>query len=235
MADLFLFRSPVGHIILIQDSQRTYKSDFCQTDTYPHTRTYISLKSPVGVHRTYAYTEVSLGTTKLILILRSLHLFGGTRRYYRDMMERILVLRNLFLYGSTRKYYKTYTSTSYLILVLQRISWSYKTYTCITELILVFKILYLYYRTYTCISDLILVLQNLYMYFGFYTCLTKHIHVFRILYLSYEAYTYLTDLILVLQILFLCEGTRRYDKSKQIRIISPIRSDQTYADTNISP
>ena len=32
-------------------------------------------------------------------------MFGGTRRYYRDITERILVLRNLFLYGSTHKYY----------------------------------------------------------------------------------------------------------------------------------
>ena len=29
----------------------------------------------------------------------------------------------------------------------------------------------------------------------------------------------------------MCEGTRRYDKSEQIRIISHARSDQTYADT----
>ena len=96
--------------------------NFCQTDTYPHTRTYISLKSLVGVHRTYTYTEVPLGTIRLILILRILHLFGGTRMYYRDITERILVLQNLFLYGSTRKYYKTYTGISYLILVLRSIS-----------------------------------------------------------------------------------------------------------------
>ena len=189
--------------------------NFCQTDTYPHTHTYITLKSPVGVHRTYAYTEVPLGTTKIILILWSLHLFRGTRRYYRDITERILVLRNLSLYGSTRKYYRTYIGTSYLILVLRSISWSYGTYTCITELILVFQILYLYYGTYACISDLILVLQNIYMYFRSYTCFTKHI--------------------LVLQILYLCGGTFRYDKSEHIRIISPIRSDRTYADTDISP
>ena len=29
----------------------------------------------------------------------------------------------------------------------------------------------------------------------------------------------------------MCEGTRRYDKSEQIIIISHARSDQTYADT----
>ena len=65
-------------------------------------------------------------------------MFGGTRRYYRDITEHILVLRNLSLYNSTRKYYKTYTGTSYLILVLRSISWSYGTYTYITELFLYF-------------------------------------------------------------------------------------------------
>ena len=49
------------------------------------------------------------------------------------------------------------------------------------------------------------------MYFRSYACLTEHI--------------------LVLRILFMCEGTRRYDKSEHIRIISHARSDQTYADT----
>ena len=91
----------------------------------------------------------------------------------------------------------------------------FRSYICLTEHILVLRILYWYYRTYTFISDLIHVLQSIY--------------------LSYESYTCVTELILVLQNLFLCEGTRRYDKSEQIRIISPIRSDQTYADTDISP
>ena len=46
-------------------------------------------------YRTYAYAELTLiidlcsfrtlvGVTELILILRSLHLFGGTSRYHRD-------------------------------------------------------------------------------------------------------------------------------------------------------
>ena len=69
------------------------------------------------------------------------------------------------------------------------------------------------------------------MYFGFYTCITELIHVFQILHVYYRTYTCLTELILVhrtyscllilvFQILFFCEGTRRYDKSEQIRIIS---------------
>ena len=91
----------------------------------------------------------------------------------------------------------------------------FRSYTCLIEHILVLRILYLCYRAYSYISDLILVLQNLF--------------------LSYGSYTYVTKLILIFRILFLCEGTRRYDKSEHIRIISHTRSDQTYADTDISP
>ena len=54
---------------------------------------------------TLRYYKADTYTIRLILILRRLHLFGGTRRYYRDITERILVLWNLFLYGSTRQYY----------------------------------------------------------------------------------------------------------------------------------
>ena len=86
----------------------------------------------------------------------------------------------------TRKYCKTYTGTSYIILVLRSISWSYGTY---------------------------IVLLNLFLYF--------------------RSYPGITELILVLRILFLCEGTRRYDESEQIRIISHRRSDQTSTDTEI--
>ena len=67
------------------------------------------------------------------------------------------------------------------------------------------------YRSYTSLTDLILVLQNLDMYFRFYTCLTERI--------------------LILWILFFCEGTRRYNKSELIIIVSHTGSDQTYADT----
>ena len=59
-----------------------------------------------------------------------------------------------------------------------------------------------------------------FMYYRTYTCISDLIHVLQIL---------------VLRILCLCEGTRRYDKSEQIRIISHTRSDQTYTDTDISP
>ena len=78
---------------------------------------------------------------------------------------------------------------------------------------MVFRILSLYYGAYTFMSDFIHVLHNLYMYFRSYTCLT--------------------DYILILRILFLCEGTRRYDESEQIRIISHTRSDKNSTDTDI--
>ena len=55
---------------------------------------------------------------------------------------------------------------------------------------------------------------------------TKLILVLRILYLFYEVYPSLTGLIRFLRILLLCEGTRRYDESEQVRIISHTRSDQ---------
>ena len=72
------------------------------------------------------------------------------------------------------------------------------------------------------------------MYYRTYTCISNLIHVLQSIYLSYGTYTGLTEHIVILLILFLCEGTRRYDESKQIRIISHIRSDQTSTDTDIS-
>ena len=120
-------------------------------------------------------------------------------------------------------YYGTYSYTEILVittklipvlrilLVLRSISWSYGTYTNISEHIPVFRNLYVYYKTYTCISDLIHVLQNLYLSYGTYTGLMEHI--------------------LTLRILSLCEGTRRYNKSELIIIVSHTGSDQTYADT----
>ena len=72
------------------------------------------------------------------------------------------------------------------------------------------------------------------MYFGFYTCILGFIHVLQNLYMYFRSYTCLIEYIFVLRILFLCEGTRRYDESEQIRIISHTRSDQTSIDTDIS-
>ena len=161
--------------MFIQDSHRSYRS-YSYAGLILITDIFL-VGTPVGVQNLYlcygVYTcsKVPVGITKIT--------------------ERVQVLRNLFLYGSTCKYYKTYTGTSYLILVLRSISWSYGTYTGISEHILVFRILYVYYRTYTC----------------------------------------LMELILILWILSLCEGTRRYNKSELIIIVSHTGSDQTYADT----
>ena len=106
-------------------------------------------------YRTYSYAELILitdlsafrtpvGVTELMLMLRSLNLFGGTRRYHRD--------------------YGTYTGISEHVLVLRNLYWSYETYTGLKELIFV-------YRTYSYLTDLILVLWNLYLSYGTYICI----------------------------------------------------------------
>ena len=120
----------------------------------------------------------------------------------------------LYSYGSTRRYYEVYPCLTDLLLVLQSLFWYFGSYPDITEHIHVFRILYMYYRTYTCILDLMHVLQSIYLSYRFYTCFV--------------------ELIVVLRILFLCKGTRRYDNSEQIRIISHTRSYQTSTDTDIS-
>ena len=154
--------------------------------------------------------EVLVSTTKLILVLCILYLYY---KVYPGLTELILVLHSLFLsfgYRSTRRYYRTfcwykstrrYYRTDSLYRGTRRYYRTY-TYSCISDLILVFRILY---------SDLIRVLPNLYSSYGTYTCLTEHI--------------------LISRILSLCEGTRRYNKSDLIIIVSHTRSGQTYADT----
>ena len=115
-------------------------------------------------YRTYSYVELilitdlcairtSVGVTELMLMLRSLNLFGGTRRYHRD--------------------YGMYTGILEHILVLRNLYWSYGTYTCLTELILVLRNLYWSYGTYICIQDL-------FLSYGSYTGITELIIVFRI-------------------------------------------------------
>ena len=69
------------------------------------------------------------------------------------------------------------------------------------------------------------------MYYKNYTCISNLIHVIQNLYLSYGTHTGLMEHIIILRILSLCEGTRRYDKSELIIIISHTGSDQTYTDT----
>ena len=106
-----------------------------------------------------------------------------------------------------------------------------------TKLILVLRILYLYYEVYPGLTELILVFRSTYWYFGSYTCITELIQVFQVSYMYYRTYTCLTKLtgltehILILRILSLCEGTRKYNKSVLIIIVSHTGPDQTYADT----
>ena len=88
-----------------------------------------SYGTPVGVTELILITDLCgfrtpVGVTELMLMLRSLNLFGGTRRYHRD--------------------YGTYTGISEHILVLRNLYWSYGTYTYLTDLILVLQNLLLY-------------------------------------------------------------------------------------------
>ena len=95
-------------ILVFQILYLYYETYSCTLDLirslfwYKSTRRYYTNSLYGGIRR-YCWTYTCI--TELIFILRRLHLFGGTRRYYRDITERILVLRNLSLYGSTRKYY----------------------------------------------------------------------------------------------------------------------------------
>ena len=152
--------------------------------------------------------EVPVGTTE---ILRNAYGYYRTYPYTKVPVgiTEFILIRNL--YGGICRYYRTYTYT--------------KVPVGTTELILVLRILYLYYGAYPCLTNLLLVLQSLFRYFGSNPCITEHIHVLRILYVYYRTYTCLTEHILTLRIFILCEGTRRYDKSEQIIIVSHTRSD----------
>ena len=152
ISSLYLSRSPVGvtELMLIQGYLYTYWYLYLSQISRMSLQNLCLYKGTLRYYKAYTYT---LG---LILILWSLHLFGGTRRYYRDITECILVLRNLSLYGSNRKYIK---------------------------FILVLRILYLYYEAYLGLTELILILLNLFLYFGSYTYVTELIIVIRILYL----------------------------------------------------
>ena len=110
--------------MFIQDSRRSYKT-YAYSELILVTDLYL-YRSPIGV-------------TELILKLRSLHLFGDTRRYHRD--------------------YETYTGIAELILVLYG-TYSYtELLVSTTKLILVLHILYLYYEVYFYRTELILGLQ----------------------------------------------------------------------------
>ena len=107
--------------MFIQDSLRSYR-------TYTYTDLCL-FRTPVGVTELILITDLCgfrtpIGVTELRLMLQSLNLFEGTRRYHRD--------------------YGTYTGISEHILVLRNLYWSYETYTYFTDLILVLQNLLLY-------------------------------------------------------------------------------------------
>ena len=157
--------------MFIRDSRRSYR-------TYSYAE--LILTTDLGAFRT------PVGVTELMLMLRSLNLFGGTRRYHRD--------------------YGTYTGISEHVLVLRSLYWSYGTYTGLKELIFV-------YRTYSYLTDLILVLWNLYLSYGTYTGLTELIFVYRTYSYLTELILVLRILILVLRNIYWSYGygsTRRY-------------------------
>ena len=132
---------------------------------------------------------------------------------------------------------------------------SYGSYSCITELILVFRILYVYYGTYTCLTELCYraysYISILYLYYGAYTCITNLILVLQSLFL-YFGYGSTRR---YYRTFYLYKSTRRYYRTDTevpvgtfgslpysflysyslFRVLIHTRSDQTYADTNISP
>ena len=117
IADLYLLRTyTYDRLILIPIFHRTHTYSnssytvlnlyiYLDGGTYPHTDTsiylilvQISRKSyrAYAIYRgTLRYYKAYTYTIGLILILQRLHLFGGTRRYYRDITELILIRKYL--------------------------------------------------------------------------------------------------------------------------------------------
>ena len=130
MTDLFLFRSPVGHIFTLI-SRRT------------HTYIYFLVCDTKLIHililisrRTHTYVYL-LSDIYLCLSLEGHILIQISQMTYIGLIL-ILVLRILCLY------YGAYACISDLILVLWSLLLYFRSYTCITELILVFRILFLF-------------------------------------------------------------------------------------------
>ena len=174
ITNLCSFGTPVGvtKLMIIHKYLYTYWSLYLSQISR---RSWQNLCLYRGTLRYYkAYTH----TIGLILILQRLHLFGGTRRYYRDITERILVLWNLFLYGSTSKYYLFKYPKRRTLVLISNLSYTHTGVPVGTTEFILIRSLYggtcRYYRThtYSCILDLILVLQSIYLSYGSYTCIT---------------------------------------------------------------
>ena len=83
--------------------------------TYPHTHTFISLilvQISRRSYRAYAYTEVPLGTTKLILIPYDLYLYYGDYSCLEVPVGTTEILRNVYWYCRTYPYTEVPVSTT---------------------------------------------------------------------------------------------------------------------------
>ena len=83
--------------------------------TYPHTHTSISLILVQISHRSYrayAYTEVPLGTTRLILIPQGLYLYYGVYTCSEVPIGTTEILRNVYWYCETHSYTEVLVSTT---------------------------------------------------------------------------------------------------------------------------
>ena len=101
--------SSYNRLTLIRISRRSYRSySYVELMLIPNLclfKTLVGVTELILIQNLYLTDLFSVGTpvgvTKLILILRSLHWFGGTRRYHRDygtctgIVELILILKYL--------------------------------------------------------------------------------------------------------------------------------------------
>ena len=143
MADLFLFRSLVGHILILISHRTHNYSD----SLYTVLNLYIYLDG--GTYHILILLSIlylfrsSVGVTELMLMQRYLY------TYWYLYLSRISrrSLQNLCLYRGTLRYYKAYTYTIRLILILQSLhlfGGTRRYYRDITERILVLRNLFLY-------------------------------------------------------------------------------------------
>ena len=124
LKDTYLFRFLKGHIY------RTYTYT-CLTDLilvlqsiYLYIGSYNCITELILVFRIlYLYYVTYSCVSDLILVFRILCLYYGAYSCISELILILLVrkyswvLQKFYLYKSTRRYYRTYTGTSYLILV----------------------------------------------------------------------------------------------------------------------
>ena len=104
ITDLCAFRTPVGVTDLILHRTYTYNRLTFIRDSHRSYRTY-PYSALILIQNLYltdsCLFRTPIGVTELMLMLQSLNLFGGTRRYHRDygtctsIAELILILKYL--------------------------------------------------------------------------------------------------------------------------------------------